>query len=57
MLHILRTWFHRYFSDPFSRILFSSSGDEFGEIESLTASGVPLSEAIARVAQKYYGAE
>ena len=49
--------FHRYFSDPFSRILFSSSGDEFGEIESLTASGVSLSEAIARVAQKYYGAE
>lgn len=48
--------FHRYFSDPFSRILFSTSGDEFGEIEALIQSGVSLSEAIKQVALKYYGA-
>lgn len=49
--------FHRYFSDPFSKVLFSTSGDEFGEIEAQTAAGVPLSEAISRVAHKYYGEE
>lgn len=49
--------FHRYFSDPFSRVLFSTSGDEFGEIEALTASGLSLTEAISRVAQHYYGEE
>lgn len=47
--------FHRYFSDPFSRVLFSTSGDEFGEIEALIKSGVSLSEAIKQVATKYYG--
>lgn len=49
--------FHRYFSDPFSRVLFSTSGDEYGEIEALTASGVDLSDAVSRVARKYYGEE
>ncbi|HHF7375640.1 type IV secretion system protein TraC [Legionella bozemanae] len=48
--------FHRYFSDPFSRVLFSTSGDEFGEIEALIKSGISLSEAIKQVAHKYYGA-
>lgn len=48
--------FHRYFSDPFSRVLFSTSGDEFGEIEALIKSGVSLTEAIKQVAIKYYGA-
>lgn len=48
--------FHRYFSDPFSRVLFSTSGDEFGEIEALMNSGVSLTEAIKQVATKYYGA-
>ncbi|RUR14094.1 type IV secretion system protein TraC [Legionella sp. km772] len=50
------TTFHRYFSDPFSRILFSTSGDEFGEIEALIQSGVSLPDAIKQVAHKYYGA-
>jgi len=49
--------FHRYFCDPFSRVMFSTSGDEFGEIESLIATGVSLSTAIGLVAQKYYGDE
>lgn len=49
--------FHRYFCDPFSRVLFSTSGDEFGEIEALLKQGVALSEAVALVAQKYYGEE
>lgn len=49
--------FHRYFCDPFSRVLFSTSGDEFGEIEALISKDVPLIEAIKAVAYKYYGEE
>jgi conjugal transfer ATP-binding protein TraC len=49
--------FHRYFCDPFSRVLFSTSGDEFGAIESLIAQGISLAEAVSRVAQQYYGEE
>lgn len=49
--------FHRYFSDPFSRILFSTAGEEFGAIEALTAKGVSLTEAVRQVAHHYYGAE
>ncbi len=51
------TTFHRYFCDPFSRVLFSTSGDEVSLIESLTKQGVSLSEAIKRVANKYYREE
>lgn len=47
--------FHRYFSDPFSRVLFSTSGDEYGEIEALLTSGVSLVEAVKQVAHHYYG--
>ncbi len=42
--------FHRYFADPFSTALFSTSGDVFGAIEALLAEGVPMSEAVQRVA-------
>lgn len=49
--------FHRYFCDPFSRVLFSTAGEEFGEIEALLSQGVPLVEAVRIVAQKYYGEE
>lgn len=51
------TTFHRYFCDPFSRVLFSTSGEEVSAIESLTNQGVTLTDAIQRVAQKYYGEE
>jgi conjugal transfer ATP-binding protein TraC len=51
------TTFHRYFCDPFSRVLFSTSGEEVSLIESLTKQGVSLAEAIQRVANKYYGEE
>ena len=47
--------YHRYFSDPFSRVLFSTSGDEFGEIEALIADGFSLTDAVRNVAYKYYG--
>lgn len=47
--------FHRLFSDPFSRILFSTSGDEFSDVETLTKSGMPIIDAIHRVSEKYYG--
>jgi conjugal transfer ATP-binding protein TraC len=51
------TTFHRYFCDPFSRILFSTSGDEVSDIDSLIAQGISLADAVSRVAQKYYGEE
>jgi len=51
------TTFHRYFCDPFSRVLFSTSGDEVSDIDSLTAQGIPLADAVSRVAQNYYGEE
>ncbi len=48
--------FHRYFSDPYSRVLFSTSGEEFGAVEAMVADGVPLDEAVVRISQKIYGA-
>lgn len=51
------TTFHRYFCDPFSRVLFSTSGDEVSDIDSLIAQGIPLADAVSQVAQKYYGEE
>jgi conjugal transfer ATP-binding protein TraC len=41
--------FHRYFADPFTRVLFSSSGEEFGAIEALMQQGVSLMDAIQEV--------
>jgi len=49
--------FHRYFADPFTRVLFSSSGQEFADIEELCANGVSMEEAVTRVAETYYGDE
>jgi conjugal transfer ATP-binding protein TraC len=49
--------FHRYFCDPFSRILFSTSGEEYSDIEVLIAQGVPMIHAIKQVAYQYYGDE
>ncbi|WP_131783638.1 type IV secretion system protein TraC [Legionella gresilensis] len=51
------TTFHRYFCDPFSRVLFSTSGDEFSDIESLLSQGNSLTKAVSLVARKYYGEE
>ena len=42
--------FHRYFADPFSTALFSTSGDVFGAIEALVSEGVSMSDAVRRVA-------
>ena len=47
--------YHRFFADPFSRVLFSTAGDEFGEIEKMIADGISITEAVKVVAQKYYG--
>jgi conjugal transfer ATP-binding protein TraC len=49
------TTFHRYFCDPFSRVLFSTSGEEVSDIESLMEQGITLPNAIQLVAEKYYG--
>lgn len=37
--------FHRYFIDPFSRILFSTKGHEFDAIKKLIDKGIPVLEA------------
>lgn len=47
--------FHRYFSDPYSRVLFSTSGEEFGAVQALVAEGVPLHEAVIRISKELYG--
>lgn len=49
--------FHRYFSDPFSRILFSTSGEEFGEVDDLVSQGYAIGEAVRIVAEKTFGDE
>jgi conjugal transfer ATP-binding protein TraC len=43
--------FHRYFADPFSTALFSTSGDVFGAIEALLAKGVSMDDAVNHVVQ------
>lgn len=49
--------FHRYFADPFTRVLFSSSGQEFADIEALCKEGMAIEEAVTQIAYKYYGDE
>lgn len=44
--------FHRYFSDPFSRILFSTKGDEFEALQRLVHSGMRIDEAAELVVEK-----
>ncbi len=48
--------FHRYFACPFTRVLFSSSGDEFGAVEALCASGMSIGDAVLQVTQQTEGA-
>lgn len=48
MLEVGNTYsFHRYFLDPYLRLLFSSSGDEFMAIENKLAQGKSISDAIS----------
>ncbi|STX81466.1 F pilus assembly protein TraC [Legionella busanensis] len=51
------TTFHRYFCDPFLRVLFSTSGEEVSAIESLMREGMILADAVREVAKHYYGDE
>lgn len=41
--------FHRYFADPFTRILFSSSGEDFAAIERLCGEGLTLECAVDKL--------
>jgi conjugal transfer ATP-binding protein TraC len=43
------TSFHRYFVDPYSRVLLSSKGSEFEAVESLIKAGMPLEDAVHQV--------
>lgn len=47
--------FHRYFADSYTRLLFSSSGDEFMAVEECVAKGMSLNDAISELSQKLYG--
>lgn len=47
--------FHRYFADPFTRILFSSSGDEFSAVEALCKEGMSLVDAVKAVSGLNHG--
>lgn len=49
--------FHRLFADPFKRIMLSTEPNQCAAVESLLDVGVPLEEAVTRVARQYYGAE
>lgn len=45
---------HRILLDPYSRILYSSKGEEFEAVKRLQAQGYTLQEAIAQVADSKY---
>lgn len=47
--------FHRYFADPYSRVLFSSKGVEFERVKGLVESGVGLEQAVHQVTKEFYG--
>ena len=49
--------FHRFFADPFKRILLSTEPRQFEAVEKLLRQGLTLDEAVSQVAQQYYGAE
>lgn len=47
---------HRIIFDPYSRILYSSKGDEFEAVKQLEAQGFSLRDAIEKVAEKFHHA-
>lgn len=49
--------FHRLFLDPFSKVLFSSDAKEVTAIQKCLDKGMILKDAIAHVADHYYGDE
>ena len=44
---------HRIVLDPFSRILYSSKGEEFEQVKALQSQGYSLHQAIEKVAEKF----
>lgn len=51
------TRFHRYFADPFTRVLFSSKGTEFEAVKALVGTGKSLEDAVHQVATELFGSE
>lgn len=49
--------FHRSFVDPFSRVLFSTKGEEFESLETLVKQGKTIEQATEIVTAHYYGDE
>ncbi len=45
---------HRIILDPYSRILYSSKGEEFEAVKNLREQGVSLREAVETVARRIY---
>jgi len=44
---------HRIIFDPYSRILYSSKGEEYEAVRALVAQGISLRDAIEKVAEKF----
>jgi conjugal transfer ATP-binding protein TraC len=51
------TTFHRLFVDPFSRILFSTDAKEFQAVNDYMAEGLPIFEAVVKVAKQRFPEE
>jgi conjugal transfer ATP-binding protein TraC len=51
------TRFHRYFADPFTRVLFSSKGTEFEAVNAKVSAGLSLEEAVFQVATDLFRSE
>lgn len=47
--------FHRYFADPFTRILFSTKGEEYAMIDALRSEGMSIGDAVRKTARHFYG--
>lgn len=51
------TSFHRFFLDPFSRVMYSSRAEEHQAIKDRVDAGMPVMEAIRDLAMELYGDE
>ncbi len=45
----------RLILDPYTRILYSTKGEEFAAVEALCQQGIPICDAVAKVTEKVYG--
>lgn len=51
------TSFNRFFIDPYKRILLSTEPNQVQMVDNLIAQGLPMRDAVGKVAEHYYGKE